>query len=344
MSQRSRPMAPHLGRRQFLALTSTALASSALGCRGSDEPASEDAPPLEKLRIGYFANATHGQAVLGVSRGSFRSVLGRTELETRVFNAGPSLIEALFAEQIDIGYVGPWPVLSGFQRSRGEGLRVVCGAAQNGVSIVARRGAGILSLEDLRGRRIATPQLGNTQDIAARRFLTKVLGQPDTKNVFCVANAEQVSLMARGEIDAAWVPEPWGERLLREADAVLVAEEKDLWPDKAFSLTVVVATPALIRSHSTLIRGLLGVHRQLTSELAVGSKEIVGELAAALQGLTGRSLPEDGLAAALGRVRFSDIASRRTFETIAQWAHELELGEGEIDYDRLIDRSFLATG
>jgi NitT/TauT family transport system substrate-binding protein len=344
MSQRPRQPAPQLGRRQFLALTSTAVASAALGCRGSEQASLQESPPLEKFRIGYFANATHAQAVLGVSRGAFRGVLGKTELETRVFNAGPSLVEALFAEQIDLGYVGPWPALSGFLRSRGEGLRVVCGAAQNGVSIVARRGSGIRSLEDLRGRRLATPQLGNTQDIAARHFLTKVLGQPDTKNVFCVANAEQVSLMARGEIDAAWVPEPWGERLLREADAVLVAEEKDLWPDKVFSLTVVVATPALIRSHSAVIRGVLGVHRQLTNELGVGSKEVVAELAGALGGLTGRPLASEALAAALGRVRFSDVASRRTFETIAQWAHELELGNGEIDYDRLIDRSFLATG
>src|SRR4051794_38867311 len=149
---------------------------------------------IKELRIGYFANLTHAQAVLGVASGEFQQALGATKVSTKVFNAGPSLIEALFGDQIDIGYVGPGPALNGFGQSRGEGVRIISGAAANGVVIVARKDSGIDKLADLAGKRIASPQQGNTQDIAAKHYLTAELKQRDFKNIIPVPNAEQAAM------------------------------------------------------------------------------------------------------------------------------------------------------
>ena len=171
------------------------------GC-GSSESASDSskpsAPPAE-VRLGYFANLTHAQAVLGVSSKEFEQALAPSKLTTHIFNAGPSLIEALDSGDLDIGYVGPGPVLAIHQKSHGEAVRVIAGAAANGVVIVAGKDSGINSLADLKGKRLATPQAGNTQDISAKHYLLSELKQDDVANVLPVANTEQLQLLATGK-------------------------------------------------------------------------------------------------------------------------------------------------
>ena len=209
-------------------LAAVVVLSSMPGCdrQGSGDGASGSssgggsgggAAPLAELRIGYFANLTHAQAVLGVASGDFQQAVSPAKVTTKVFNAGPSLVEALFGNEIDIGYIGPGPALSAFAKSRGEGIRIISGAAANGVIIVARSGSGIEKLSDLAGKRVASPQVGNTQDIAAKHYLTRVLKQPDSKNVIAIQNAEQAAAMARGDVDASWAPEPWGSYLVAQA-------------------------------------------------------------------------------------------------------------------------------
>src|SRR5579863_4643656 len=171
----------------------------------------ESSQDAKVVTIGYFANLTHAQAVLGVASGELEKAASPAKLDTKVFNAGPSLIEALFAGAIDIGYVGPGPAISAFTKSGGKGIRVIAGAAADGVVVVARKGSGIQSFADLKGRKIGTPQLANTQDISARHYLTAVLKQNNLDNVVPVDNAEQASMFSRGELDAAWAPEPWGQ-------------------------------------------------------------------------------------------------------------------------------------
>ncbi|WP_428936799.1 ABC transporter substrate-binding protein [Fontivita pretiosa] len=295
---------------------------------------------LQEVRLGYFANATHAQAVLGVDSGEFAQAIAPVSLKTKVFNAGPSLIEALFAGEIDIGYIGPGPVLSAHQRSRGRGVRVISGAAANGVVIVARRDSGIKSMTDLKGRRIATPQHGNTQDIAARRFVTEVLGQQDHRNVLPVPNAEQSSMMSRGQIDAAWAPEPWGARLVAEAGATVIAEEKDLWPDGEFSLTVVITTPEFLHDHPEMIQQMLEVHRRWTQRLNADPLGTLPQLESALFKLTNKKLPPGVLAAAMPRIRFTDDPLPNTFRTLGQWVYDL----GYSLYPPRLDNLFVPAG
>lgn len=298
------------------------------------------APPAQ-VRLGYFANLTHAQAVLGVSSGEFAGAVAPSAFSTKVFNAGPSLIEALLAGEIDIGYVGPGPALNAQARTRGQGIRVIAGAAANGVLIVAREGSGIKTFEDLKGKKLATPQQGNTQDIAARHYLQSALKQSDLSNVIPIPNAEQVGMMTRGQIDAAWAPEPWGTVLLEQAGAHVVGEEKDLWPDKQFTLTVVVTTPEFLAKHPDVVEKVLRVHHAWTQRLSLTPRQYESQLDAALFALTNKRFPKAVLPAALARVKFTDDPGEKTFATLGGWAYDLGFDRQKADLAGLFDTAIL---
>lgn len=297
--------------------------------------------PVAEVRLGYFANLSHAQAVLGVSSGEIEQAISPAKLKTKVFNAGPSLVEALFAGEIDIGYVGPGPALAAHARSKGQGIRVIAGAAANGVLIVARKDSGISTIADLKGKRIATPQHGNTQDIAARHYLSAELGEKNDNNILPVPNAEQSGMMSRGQIDVAWAPEPWGSRLVAETGATIVAEEKDLWPGKQFSLAVVVTTPEFLEKHPDVVAKVLGVHRNWTARLASDPKAHLSELGAALLTLTGKKLPPGVLESAITRVTFTDDPLPDTFKTMGQWTYDLGFEQQPARLGTLFDLNVL---
>ncbi|MGD1278593.1 MAG: aliphatic sulfonate ABC transporter substrate-binding protein [Tepidisphaeraceae bacterium] len=310
------------GRRKIYILLFAAMLVG--GCRKErqGQPAAAQPAPAE-LRLAYFANVTHAQAVLGVASGEFQAALGPVKLKTRVFNAGPELIQSLNAGEVDIGYIGPGPVLMAHANSGGQAVRVISGAAANGVVIVARKDAGIATLADLRGKRIATPQLGNTQDVSARHYLVAVLGQANADNVLPVPNSQQSGLMARGKIDAAWVPEPWGARLMADTGAILVGEEKDLWPRHQFAMTVIITTPQFLANHPDLVEKILTVHHHWTQRLRSSPGQCESPLGTALAALTGKQLPADVLHASVQRTQFTDDPLPDTFAAMGKWSADL---------------------
>jgi NitT/TauT family transport system substrate-binding protein len=281
-------------------------------------------PALTEVRLAYFANVTHAQAVLGVASGDFQNALGPIKLKTKVFNAGPELMQALNAGEVDIAYVGPGPVISAQANSNGESVCVLAGAAANGVGIVARRDSGISSMKDLAEKRVATPQLGNTQDVSARHYMTAVLGQSNANNVLPIPNSQQAGMMLRGKIDAAWVPEPWASRLIADAGGVLIGEEKDLWPGGRFALTVVVTTPRFLAAHPDVLEKMLAVHHQWTTRLKENPHAYGDQLNAALAALTGMKLPAAVLQSAIDRTQFTDDPLEQTFATMGQWSADLK--------------------
>ena len=295
------------------------------------------------VRLGYFANLTHAQAVLGVASGELAAAIAPGKLSTKLFNAGPSLIEALDGGEVDIGYIGPGPALNAYIRSKGESVRIIAGAAANGVLIVARPGSGINTMADLAGKRLATPQHGNTQDISARHYLTAVLHQMDLNNVRPIANAEQASLMAQGQIDAAWAPEPWGSRLIAEAGAKLIGEEKDLWPGGQFTLAVVITTPKYLAAHPDVVAKVLKVHRSWTARLQAEPARYLPQLGDALYALSQKKLPPGVLASAITKVKFTDEPLDQTLKTMAQWSAELGFTPSPTALDQLLDLSILRT-
>src|SRR5215212_8051547 len=205
------------------------------------------------LRIGYYPNINHAQAVIGLGRGDFQKALGdNVEVKTQIFNAGPSAMEALLANQIDVTYVGPGPTINGYVRS-------------GGAVFVVRNDSGINSPQDLANKKFATPELGNTQDIALRNYLldnglnTKEKG--GNVEVLTAKNPDIVTLFLTKQIDGAWVPEPWGETLEKEGGGKIFVDERDLWPPEGKFVTAnIIVKPEYLQNNPDVIKKLLEAH------------------------------------------------------------------------------------
>ncbi|MGB7883736.1 MAG: ABC transporter substrate-binding protein, partial [Nitrososphaeraceae archaeon] len=229
------------------------------------------------LRLGYFPNLNHAQVIIGLANGHFQKALSENStssgeeggedisIEEYVFSAGPSAIEALYAGQIDVAYVGPNPAINGYLASNGEGIRIISGSASGGAVFVVRNDTGIQSASDLGGKKFASPQLGNTQDVALRKYLIQS-GYETVENggnvtVVPVKPSDILTLMLKKEIDGAWVPEPWGARLVKEANGKILVDERDLWPpDGKFVTTNIIARSDYLKNNPETIRKLINAH------------------------------------------------------------------------------------
>ncbi|MFI7573498.1 ABC transporter substrate-binding protein [Micromonospora sp. NPDC049497] len=242
-----------------VAVVGVATLGTAAACGDDSESAGGGSGPVT-LRLGYFPNITHAPAVVGVERGIFAEKLGvDVKLETTTFNAGPSAIEAVFSGALDATYIGPNPTINAHSKSKGQAVRVVSGAASGGVALVVK--PEITSWEQLRGKKIATPQLGNTQDVAIRYWL-KEKGLKTTKEgggdvqIVPQENSQTVETFTTGAIDGAWVPEPFVSRLVNAGGKVLV-DERDLWPDRKFVITNLIVSTTFLKEHPDAVQKLV---------------------------------------------------------------------------------------
>ncbi|HEY2322211.1 MAG TPA: ABC transporter substrate-binding protein [Thermoanaerobaculia bacterium] len=241
------------------------------------------------IRLGYFPNVTHSQALIGVRRGDFGKI------RPLVFNAGPSVIEALFAGQIDIAYVGPNPAINGFVQSHGKALRIIAGATSGGASLVmTNRPYSVLKL------RLASPQLGNTQDVALRRWLA--MGRMKAE-IIPTPNPQILDLFRRGDIDGAWVPEPWASRLVYEAGGVLLVDERSLWPHGDFVTAQVIASTKFLEAHPDQVRRFLEAHVAITRWELAHPAEARAIVNAEIGRLTGKKLSDKVLTSAWDHMR-----------------------------------------
>ena len=236
--------------------------------RASDEGGGEsagdtggDAEPSGSLRLGYFPNVTHAPAIIGVQDGLFEEALGDgVELDTTTFNAGGEAIEALFSDAIDATFVGPNPAINGFSESEGTALRIVAGTTSGGASLVVRD--GIDSADDLEGTTLATPALGNTQDVALRAWLldqgyeTDQAGGGDV-SITPQDNPDTLTAFQQGDIDGAWLPEPWATRLILEGEGQVLVDEADLWPEGEFVTTHLIVATEYLEEHPANVRALV---------------------------------------------------------------------------------------
>jgi sulfonate transport system substrate-binding protein len=248
------------------------------------------------LRLGYFPNITHSQPIVGLHRGTYAEVLGaNVKLETVTFNAGPSAIEALFAGAIDATYIGPNPAINGYAQSDGEALRIVAGATSGGALLIVRPEAGINEPGDLDGKRIASPQLGNTQDVALRKYLLDIgLGAKESGgnvDVLPTANPDTLNLFKQGKVDGAWVPEPWATRLIQEAGGEVFLDERELWPQGAFVTTHLIVSTDFLDEHPSTVEKLIQAHVETTewiNENPADARQLVNE---GIEEVTGAALP-----------------------------------------------------
>lgn len=293
----------------------------AAGCRAAGAPEPAALPPL---RVGYFVNVVHAPALLGIAGGELTARVPGG-VEARPFVAGPELMEALLARRVDVAYVGPIPAVNAYLRSGGA-LRVVAGSTSGGALLVARPGLAVRGPRDLAGLRVATPQLGNTQDVALRWYLAQAGLRPVERGgdvrIVPMPPAQVAPLLQRGEVDAAWVPEPWASYLVHAAGARVVLDERALWPGGRFATAVVVAGRHALEARRAQVEAFAAAHAALVARLQ-GDPAARAAVEEALARLTGRPLPPAVWADAWRHLEFTTDPLVDTVRVMAERAHRL---------------------
>lgn len=305
-----------------------ALAAAGNGAGGRGDSATSSAA---ELRLGYFGNVTHAPALVGARQGFLADALERgtgTTLSTQVFNAGPAAIEALNAGAIDAAYLGPNPAINSFVQSRGESVAVIAGATSGGAQLVVR--PGIRDTAQLRGKVLATPQLGGTQDVALRTYLASrgLTAAPDGGGDVTINptdNAQTLKLFQDGKLDGAWLPEPWASRLVLQAGAEVLVDEADLWDGTLagkpghFTTTVLVVSRKYAADHPGTVEALLRGHVAAIGWLnAAAPAERAEAINAGLKEAAGAELPRDVVDRALRNIEFTPDPLAGTFPRLLE--------------------------
>ena len=296
-----------------LAVLIGVLGLSAAACGDADADSNPTTPPAASsaepdvslegtIRLGYFANVTHAPAVIGEEEGIFAEALGDgVTIEYVYFNAGTEAIEAMFSGAIDATFIGPNPAINGFAQSDGEALRIVAGTTSGGASLVVRE--GIDAPEQLAGAKLATPSLGNTQDVALRAWLTAqgyssdVTGGGDV-SIIPQANADTLTAFQAGDIDGAWVPEPWATRLIQEGGGHVLINEADLWPNGEFVTTHLIVAKEYLDDHADIVEGLINGLVDAIDEANGDPATAQASTNAGIERITTKALPAEVISAA----------------------------------------------
>ncbi len=306
-------------------LVTGALAAS--GCVQTDDPGT--------LRLGYFPNLTHAQALYGLQTGLFAKALGpEVKVQATKFFDGPTAIGALLTGRVDATYVGPSPTLNALAVAGPGVVVIVAGAASGGARFIVQPDLVLKADGDFAGKTFASPQLGNTQDISLKHYLQS-RGQSTTDKggsvqVINAANPDILALFTRGQVDGAWVPEPWATRLERDGHGVQFLDERSLWPDGQFVTTQLVTTQTYLDRHPGTVRRLLDAHVAATAAVRDGGADVLATINDGIQAATGQRLGDDLLAAAFAKLTFTDDPLAASFLKDAQDARDLGIPSGAI--------------
>ncbi|MET8762346.1 ABC transporter substrate-binding protein [Lentzea sp. NPDC004782] len=282
----------------------------------SDTPAAAQSKgPAAEVRIGYFPNVTHAAALIGVEKDLFKKELGNTKLTTQTFNAGPDEVNALLGESLDIAYIGSGPAINAYAKSKGEAVKLISGATSGGAALVVK--PEINSVEDLKGKTVATPQLANTQDVALKKYLAgkNLTGQVTVQNV---ENAQTLDLFKKGDIQGAWLPEPWSSRVVAEAGAKVLIDEKTLWEGGQFPTTVIIVRTKFLQEHPETVEAVLKGHVAAVDWARSNADDAKKTVNAALEKLTSKKLGDKILDAAWKNIELTTDAQAKTFPQLAK--------------------------
>ena len=327
-----------MGRRLFTIVVAVAVLLGVAACSSDSKPraaagsasgssgAAGSAPTT--VRLGYFPNITHAPAIVGVEKGFFQEELGQNKLETSTFNAGPEAVDALFADSIDAAFVGANPAINAFQKSNGEAVRIVAGSTSGGAGLVVK--PSIASAADLKGKKIATPQLGNTQDVALRAFLKSKGLSADTSgggdvSIVPQANADTLTQFASGDIDGAWVPEPFFTRLQQESGGKVLVDEKTLWPDGKFVTTQLIVATKFLTAHPDAVLALLKGEDDAIAYINAVPADAQKLTNDGIAKITGKALKDEVVAAAFKNLSFTLDPLASSLKKSAQDAYDAGL-------------------
>lgn len=268
---------------------------------------SSDTTPENKIRIAYFPNIGHAIPIVGIEKGFFEESIGdQTKIETRVFDSGPQAIESLFANSIDLAYVGPGPAINGFLNSNNHNVKILAGAASGGASFIVHPNSEINSVSDFAGKKIATPQIGNTQDVSLRHYLSenglKSAEKGGSVIVYNISNPDIYTLFVKGDIDGAWVPEPWATILETELDGKRLFHEEELWPNKEFASVLLIANTDYVEKNPIIIANFLQSHHETVTWINTNPVETRIVFNDFLNSYLGQSLSDDVVDIALSNI------------------------------------------
>jgi NitT/TauT family transport system substrate-binding protein len=310
-------------RRGLLAAGVAAVAVLAAGCSTSSAAPGGGSSPVV-LRLGFLANITHEPALVGLEKGFFAKNLGQdVELKTTIFSSGTEETTALLAGQLDAAYVGPNPAINAWQKSNGSAIKIISGAASGGASLVVRH--GITSAAGLKGKSLATPSLGNTQDVAVRYWLkqhglaTTATGSGDVAIKPIKPNSAAVLQFKSGQLDGGWEPEPYATEMVLDGGTRLV-NEASLWPGGKFVTTNLVVTQSFLKDHPSVVNGLLKGQIQANSYINANGPAAVQAANAELTKLLGKGLPANVLTQSLTYLTFTNDPIVSSLTTDAQHA------------------------
>jgi NitT/TauT family transport system substrate-binding protein len=334
-------MTPRMLRGAIVTALTAILAAASASCSptNEDSAASAAGAPSE-VTLGYFPNFTHAPGIIGLEKGFFSESLGaETKLTTTAFNAGPAAIEALLSGAIDATFIGPNPAINGFAQSKGEALRIVSGAASGGVSFVVK--PEINSAQDLKGKKVGTPQLGNTQDVAVRYWLKEQGLTTDIKGGGAVSiqpqeNAQILQAFAQGALDGAWVPEPWATRLVKEAGGKVLLDEADLWPNGQFIITHLIVRTEFLERHPDTVKKLIEGENKALQLIASDPAAAQQATNDGIEKKTKKRIPDDVLATAWEKVTFTLDPLPETLRTSAEHAKAVGLLD-EVNLDGIYE-------
>lgn len=308
-------------RTRLLTATIAALSLLATACSRADEggdstdTAAQDKGPAAELRLGYFPNVTHAPALIGLEKGLFEKELGDTKLTRQEFNAGPNEVAALLGGSLDIGFIGSGPAINAYAKSKGEAVRLISGVTSGGAQFVVK--PDIKTAADLAGKTVVTPQLGNTQDVALKKWLADndLTGKVEVTNM---ENAQTLDAFRAGDVQAAWLPEPWSSRLVLDAGASVLLDEKTLWPDGQFPTTVVIVRTQFLNEHPETVRAFL---KGLVASIDYANENEADAQTAVntqLEALTGKALKPEVIERAWSNISLTFDPIAGEFKQLAQ--------------------------
>ena len=324
----------------MLALVAGGACADEGGAAGSEPGGGEAAT----LRLGYFPNVTHATALVGVENGIFEENLGdNVELKTTPFNSGTEAVEAIFSDALDASFVGPSPAINAWQQSEGEAIRIISGAASGGAFLIVSK--DITSPEDLAGKTLSTPDLGNTQDVALRAWLktegyeTDLEGGGDV-SIMPQENAQILETFRAGEIDGAWVPEPYATRMIDEGNGHVLVDERDLWPNGEYVTTHLIVSTTYLEENPDVVKSLLEGVVETNTFINKEPEEAQALTNDGLEALTGEPIPEDTLSKAWENLVFTLDPISNSLEKNAADAVEAGLLE-PVDLEGIYDLTLL---
>lgn len=287
----------------------------------------EEANAKPVIKIGYFPNITHAQALIGMN-GIYEDALSGYDLQWMKFNAGSSEIEALMAGEIDLGYIGPGPAINGFIKSNG-GLQILEGASEAGAALVCRGDLNMKEIKDLSGKKIAIPQIGNTQHVVLEEMLAENNMSATTSGgdveIVAVENPDLITLFDKQSLDAAFVPEPWASKLIKEGGARLVLEYDQTWREGDYPVAVLIGSTEFIDRNPEAVEEFMEAHSQITEKINADRTYAIEGINRGLESALGEPLEQEVLDSSLDRMVFSTEVNKQAIFDMKDIMYQLDL-------------------